>query len=315
MTRPSVNMTFDTSLVDTRNPNTSFSTTESDPSEADAMATGGTSVQLDVVPTPPLKPFTPVQHLPTQDAYDSWAAVYDTDGNMLQAIDDVELSTFLPEFLASVESTAADKTIKLLDLGCGTGRNTAKLLSYPWNLSPHSPIEVTALDFSAGMLGVAREKLAPLEKDNVRLQISQADCFPTVEDKEAGPVPAVSGLSAVDGVISTLVLEHVPLGDYFATVASLVKKGGYALVTNMHSDMGKVSQAGFVNAEGLKVRGTSFAHTNSEIEDAAIEAGFDLVILRDHIMTKEDVESGRVGERGLKWVGVRVWYGLLLRKL
>ncbi|KAL5398297.1 hypothetical protein PMIN06_003538 [Paraphaeosphaeria minitans] len=308
-------MTFDTSLVDTKNPNTSFSTTESDLSEADASAITKASTQLEVTPTPPPKPSTAVHHVPTQDAYDSWAAVYDTDGNMLQAIDDVELSTFLPEFLASVESSFRRKSIQLLDLGCGTGRNTAKLLSYPWATNRNRVIEVTALDFSAGMLDVAREKLAPLEKDNVRLRISQADCFPTVGDKEASPVPAVSGLSAVDGVISTLVLEHVPLGDYFATVASLIRKGGYVLVTNMHSDMGKISQAGFVNAEGVKIRGTSFAHTSSEMEDAAIQAGFELVSLRDRIMAKEDVESGRVGERGLKWVGVRVWSGMLLRRL
>lgn len=234
---------------------------------------------------------------------------------MLQAIDDVELSTFLPEFLASVESSVTKETVQLLDLGCGTGRNTAKLLSYPWATSPSTSIEVTALDFSAGMLDVARGKLSPLEKGNVRLRISQADCFPTVGDKKASPVPAVDDLFAVDGIISTLVLEHVPLGDYFATVASLVREGGYALVTNMHSDMGKMSQAGFVNAEGVKVRGTSFAHTPSETVEAATQAGFEVVNLKECMMTRENVESGRVGERGLKWVGVNVWYGLLLRRL
>ncbi|KAF2438582.1 S-adenosyl-L-methionine-dependent methyltransferase [Karstenula rhodostoma CBS 690.94] len=315
MTQPSVNMTFDTSLIDTHNLNASFSTIESDASEADAPTTIKASTQLDVTPTPPPKPSTPVQHLPTQDAYDSWAAVYDTDGNMLQAIDDVELSTFLPEFLASVESSVAEETIQLLDLGCGTGRNTSKLLSYPYVSNPERLIEVTALDFSAGMLDVAREKLAPLRKDNVKLRISQADCFPTLGNEKASPVPAVGGLSAVDGVVSTLVLEHVPLGDYFATVASLVRKGGFALVTNMHSEMGKMSQAGFVNAEGVKVRGTSFAHTPSETVEAATKAGFEVVSLKERIMRREDVESGRVGERGLKWVGIHVWYGVLLRRL
>ena len=32
-----------------------------------------------------------VQNISTQDAYNQWASVYDTDGNMLQAIDDLEL--------------------------------------------------------------------------------------------------------------------------------------------------------------------------------------------------------------------------------
>ncbi|KAL1606374.1 hypothetical protein SLS60_003776 [Paraconiothyrium brasiliense] len=308
-------MTFDTSLVDTQNPNTSFSTTESDHSEADPSSTSRISQHLDVTRTPPPKTTTPVQHVPTQDAYDSWASVYDTDGNMLQAIDDVELSVLFPEFLRSIESSFPEGTLQLLDLGCGTGRNTAKLLVYPWDRNPVRTVEVTALDFSAGMLDVAREKLAPLTKDNVKLKIRQADCFPTVVNKEASPVPAVEGLGSVDGVVSTLVLEHVPLEDYFATLGSLVGRGGFALVTNMHSEMGTTSQAGFVNAEGVKVRGTSFAHTPGETVEAAAKAGLETVSLRERMMTREDVERGSVGERGLKWVGVHVWYGMVLRKL
>ncbi|KAJ4356615.1 uncharacterized protein N0V89_004651 [Didymosphaeria variabile] len=315
MTKPSVNMTFDTSLVDTQNPNTSFSTTESDPSEADPSSTSRASQHLDITPTPPPKTTTPVQHVPTQDAYDSWASIYDTDGNMLQAIDDIELSVLLPEFLRSVESSFPKGTLQLLDLGCGTGRNTAKLLTYPWAQDPVRTVEVTALDFSAGMLDIAREKLAPLEKYNVRLRVRQADCFPTVGDKEASPVPAVEGLEAVNGVVSTLVLEHVPLEDYFATLGSLAGRGGFALVTNMHSEMGRISQAGFVNAEGVKVRGTSFAHTPEETVEAAAKAGFEIVSLKERMMTREDVESGSVGERGLKWVGIPVWYGMVLRRL
>jgi SAM-dependent methyltransferase len=308
-------MTFDTSLVDTQNPNTSFSTTESDPSETEASITIEASEQLEITPSPPPNSYTPVQHLPTQDAYDSWASVYDTDGNMLQAIDDAELSVFLPKFLVSVESSFPNEDIQLLDLGCGTGRNTAKLLSYPWIPDSDRTINVTALDFSAGMLDVAREKLALLEKERVRLRISQADCFPTVGDKKASPLPAAGNLTAVDGLISTLVLEHVPLEDYFATVAILVKKGGFALVTNMHSEMGKVSQAGFVNAEGMKVRGTSFAHAPSETVEVATKAGFEIMSLKERMMRREDVDSGRVGERGLKWVGIHVWYGVLLKRL
>jgi SAM-dependent methyltransferase len=308
-------MTFDTSLVDTQNPNTSFSTTESDTSETEASIIVEASKQLEVTPTPPPNTSTPVQRLPTQDAYDSWASVYDTDGNMLQAIDDAELSILLPKFLVSVESSFPKENIQLLDLGCGTGRNTAKLLSYQWIPNPNRFIDVTALDFSAGMLHVARQKLTPFEKRNVRLRISQADCFPTVKNEKASPLPAVGNLSAVDGLISTLVLEHVPLEDYFATAASLVKKGGFALVTNMHSEMGKVSQAGFVNAEGVKVRGTSFAHAPSETVEAATKAGFEIVSLTERMMRREDVDSGRVGERGLKWVGIHVWYGVLLKRL
>ena len=308
MTLPSVNMTFDTSLVDTRNPNTSFSTTESDPSE--------TSRQNEV--TQKLSDTSAsVQNISTQDAYNQWATIYDTDGNMLQAIDNLELDGLLPEFLRRIATSSTTATssgnLGLIDLGCGTGRNTAKLLTYPWN----QPVTVRGLDFSAGMLDIAAQKLSLLIEGNtnVKLELNQADCFPTVADKDADPAPKVEGLRMCDALISTLVLEHVPLQDYFVTLGALVRKGGIALVTNMHSEMGKVSQAGFVNAQGVKVRGESFAHTVEATVDAAREAGFEVVNVRERSMTKEDVDSGRVGERGRKWIGTRVWYGLVLRRV
>lgn len=325
MTQPSVNMTFDTSLVDTQNPNISFSTTESDPSEAGVLTTSKTLNQLDATPIPPLETSTPVQHIPTQDAYDQWASVYDTDGNMLQAIDDVELSTLLPEFLYLVSTFSSNTTppsipdgkTELIELGCGTGRTTAKVLRYPWDRDVH----IWALDFSAGMLDIAQQKLSPAVegKNNVSLKVQQTECFPTVQNPFSSPVPTLrlssEVLHAVDGLVSTLVLEHIPLRDYFATLSSLVRSGGYALVTNMHSEMGSISQAGFVNQEGVKIRGESFAHTPAETVDAARRAGFEVVSVKEREMTSEDVESGKVGERGWKWVGIKVWYGVVLRRL
>ena len=257
-----------------------------------------------------------VQHIATQDAYNQWASVYDTDGNMLQAIDDLELEELLPNILnlglGASDHLALGEKLELIDLGCGTGRNTAKLLAHPWARA----VIIRAMDFSSSMLAVAKEKLLPLHEGNelVELMLNQAECFPTVADKSASPIPNVQGLRSFDILISTLVLEHIPLRDYFATLAALVKKGGYALVSNMHSEMGQISQAGFVNAEGIKVRGTSYAHTTEMTVKAAVEAGFETVNVKERRMTEADVESGRVGERGRKWVGIQVWYGLILRR-
>ncbi|OAL05311.1 S-adenosyl-L-methionine-dependent methyltransferase [Phaeosphaeriaceae sp. SRC1lsM3a] len=295
MTQPkSVNMTFDTSLVDL-NPNVSFSTTDSS--------------------SQPPKPSTPVQHIGTQEAYDQWASVYDSDGNMLQAVDDLELAALLPQSLNQVLSEVNTPTITLLDLGCGTGRNTEKLLSF--TLPPGRESTVIGLDFSKGMLDLANSKLqkynTALEEPRVRLE--QCDCFPTMNDPTAPPFPSVPGLAPVNGVISTLVLEHVPLSAYFATLASLLLPNGIAVITNMHSDMGAKSQAGFINKQGVKVRGSSFAHTVQATVDEAVRAGFEVLSVKERDVLKEDMESGQVGERGWKWVGMKVWYGLVVRKV
>jgi SAM-dependent methyltransferase len=350
MTQPNnIDATFDTSLVDL---NTSFSTTESDPSDCGlAKRCASTTVTPTLQPaslnagsnqdtpkpsqavplssTSALSPegtqlprtHTPVQHIPTLEAYDQWASIYDSDGNMLQSIDDDELKSLLPTFITQVLTSTSTSIppINIVDLGCGTGRNTAKLISYPWPKSNH--VTVTALDFSAGMLDVAAKKIDALplhcadKFTNPTTRLEQCDCFPTVSEPTASPLPTVPRLQPVQAVISTLVLEHIPLTDYFSTLACLLVKGGHALVTNMHSEMGQMSQAGFVNAQGVKVRGKSFVYTVGETREEARRAGFEILECRERQVEKQDLMNGIVGERGGKWVGVKVWYGLLLRKI
>jgi hypothetical protein len=86
------------------------------------------------------------------------------------------------------------------------------------------------------------------------------------------------------------------------------------LVTNMHADMGRVSQAGFVNADGVKVRGSSYVYTVEETAAAARDAGLEVASVNEREMRKEDVEGGAVGERGWKWVGTNVWFGMVFRR-
>jgi SAM-dependent methyltransferase len=315
MTQPSINSTFDTSLVDL-NPNVSFSTTESDPSDA------GMSTTTQKIPTPsplaqdvnqdtpqacqamPPKTSTPVQHIGTQEAYDQWATVYDTDGNMLQSIDDSELNSLLPSLLDEVASTRSS-TIAVLDLGCGTGRNTLRLLSHPWPSS--KSIAVTGLDFSSGMLSHARTKLTPLADSAANLTLRLEHCDPFA--------PSALALPPQDLVISTLVLEHIPLSEFFTTLSTLLAPGGTALVTNMHAEMGSRSSAGFVNAEGIKVRGESYVYTLSETVAASEKAGLRVLSARERSVSRNDVETGVVGKRGKKWVGWKVWFGIVVRKV
>ena len=343
MTQPtSVDMTFDTSLVDLK-PNASFSTTESDPSDLStsnpthktssvrqsSLAEDGsqkTPQQSQLLPSmhsssneafaiaEEKKGKVEVQHVPTQKAYNQWAAVYDSDGNMLQSIDDLEVPTLLTDLFTWITYSGHDLNISLLDLGCGTGRSIKKLMI---DYLQFDRVSILGLDFSQGMLGVAAQKLGRLvdgTNGKVSLKLECCDCFPTVNNPSASPLPVVPNLTPVTGVISTLVLEHIPLGPYFATLSSLLVPNGLAVVTNMHADMGRVSQAGFINAQGVKIRGSSFAHTVEETVDEAKKAGFTVIKVKERMMSKEDMESGKVGERGWKWVGVNVWYGMLLQK-
>ena len=85
---------------------------------------------------------SPVRYLDTTTAYNLWSEVYDTDGNFLQALDTIEMQTFLPRTLSMVQT---EQPWKLIDLGCGTGRNTLRLLDQAGSI-------VVGLDASPKML-------------------------------------------------------------------------------------------------------------------------------------------------------------------
>ncbi|KAK2823857.1 hypothetical protein FQN49_007547, partial [Arthroderma sp. PD_2] len=204
------------------------------------------------------EPKREVKYINTVDAYNQWAEIYDTDGNFLQALDTLEMKTLLPTFLSL--SKTQPGSAKYIDLGCGTGRNTLPLAQHA------AEAAIVGLDPSSGMLELARKRTAGI--DRVKLELY---------DMLASTGPPACALEA-DGIISTLVLEHVPMKDFFSAVTSILKPGGVLLVTNMHSEMGGISQAGFTDPEtGMKISGTSYAHSAEEVVAEAAQFGLELV--------------------------------------
>jgi len=247
-------------------------------------------------------PFNSIRYLPTKEAYDRWAEVYDSDGNFLQALDDLELKTLFPRFLESIKSP---KPWRIVDLGCGTGRNTALLAGIS------DTAEVFALDSSSGMLEVAKSRLAG-SNPNLRFGIFDMLASPNT--------PADVAPGTVDAIISTLVVEHIPLPTFFGHVSQLLRPGGVLLLTNMHSEMGGISQAGFVDkATGEKIRPMSYAHT---VDDVVLEAQKAGLMVENNDQGTGIIERGvdqamvdKLGLRSKKWVGVTCWFGGVFRKV
>jgi hypothetical protein len=125
--------------------------------------------------------------------------------------------------------------------------------------------------------------------------------------------PPVEACNA-NGVLSTLVLEHLPLDVFFKSVKQLLGNGeGYLLVTNMHEEMGRRGQAGFVDEETEeKVRGESFVYSIEQVVEEARKRGFEAVgEVKERAVGEGDLEV--LGKRGKKWVGCHVWFGGLFR--
>lgn len=193
-------------------------------------------------------------------AYDAWAPVYDVDMNPLVALDDVVTPSLFGTHLADVDA---------LDVGCGTGRNTVKLVD--------AGARVTGIDASAGMLARARERVG----DRATLRVHDL----------AEPLPFAD--ASFDIVVCTLVLEHAP--SLFAPLASLarvVRAGGALVVSDIHPAMRATgTQANFTDpATGEDILPPSHAHAVRDYVDAARAAGLHVDMLLEHEGTPRLVE-------------------------
>lgn len=128
-------------------------------------------------------------------------------------------------------------------------------------------------------------------------------------------------------MVSTLVLEHLSLPTFFSAVSFLLKpyseaSYGRVLITNMHAEMGKSSQAGFMNEiEGkkTKIRGESYVYEIEEVVEEGGKWGFHVVgdVLERRIEDGDIEEDGnglRLGNRGKKWIGKKMWFGMVMQR-
>jgi ubiquinone/menaquinone biosynthesis C-methylase UbiE len=182
-------------------------------------------------------------------AYDRWAASYDIDNNATRDLDAIVLREAGPNVAGR----------DVLELGCGTGKNTAWLVERARS--------VTAIDFSAGMLDVARRRV---ESERVR--------FDRADIRNAWPIEAAS----VDVVLLNLVLEHVAdVAHVFREAARVLRSDGELYVCELHPYRQlRGGQAHFTDsARGETVYVPAFVHTISEFVNASVDAGLEVLRL------------------------------------
>ena len=196
----------------------------------------------------------------TREAYNEWAAQYDTNENKTR---DLEAKA-LREILEPVPFTRA------LEIGCGTGKNTGWLITKG---------HVTGVDLSEGMLAKAREKV-PAEKAEFR----QADI--TAEWNFG---------SHFDLVTYSLVLEHIEnLGPVFEKTAGALKPGGHVYIGELHPFKQYAgSKARFETEEGLKVV-DCYTHHISDFVNAAAKSGLQLLQLNEYFDENEPTGIPRI---------------------
>lgn len=196
-----------------------------------------------------------------EQAYNSWAAQYDTNDNKTRDL----------EARALRDSLEAVSFGNCLEIGCGTGKNTVWLME--------KAAQVTAVDLSEEMLARAREKI-----NSPNVQFVQADITR----------PWTFTKSSYDLITFSLVLEHIEhLAEIFEKAAAVLQPGGHMYIGELHPFKQYTgSKARFETESGLQVV-TCFNHHISEFAQQAKKHGFQLVNL-DEYFDEDQKEIPRI---------------------
>ncbi len=195
------------------------------------------------------------------NAYDEWAGTYDTDPNRTRDLAGTVLR----------QSTLQVTGNNVIEIGCGTGKNTE------W-LAQHAST-VVALDFSEGMLRLARTRVS-----DPRVRFVQHDARTTWPFAD----------SSADLVVAMLILEHIEhIETVFAEAARTLASGGELFICELHplrQLLGK--QARFTNRKTGEVQKvTAFLHHMEDYLNAGASAGYKLITKadwRDEELSSED---------------------------
>ncbi len=184
-----------------------------------------------------------------QQAYNDWSDSYDSDANLTRDLD----QSVLREALANLHF----KTI--LEIGCGTGKNTSFLAQIGES--------VHALDFSEGMIAKAREKV---RAENVT--------FSFTDLTRRWPCDDVS----YDLIVCDLVLEHIEdLAFIFSETFRVLKAKGRFLINELHPFRQYEGKKARFNQGQEVVEIQAFIHHISDFTNTASDSGLRLVFLNE----------------------------------
>ena len=186
----------------------------------------------------------------TREAYNSWSEQYDSNHNKTRDLEAVALRSAL-------------KGIEInncLELGCGTGKNSAWL--------SEKATALTAVDFSEGMLEMARRKITAANTKLIQAYLNKDWDFASGD---------------YDCITFSLVLEHFSqLLPLFKKAAAVMSPGGHLYIGELHpfKQYGG-SKARFETDAGTQIV-ECFNHHVSDFTHAAKQTGFRLIELQEY---------------------------------
>jgi len=186
----------------------------------------------------------------TQSAYDNWSSQYDTNINRTRDLEAIALQ----QTLANIEFDDC------LEIGCGTGKNTAWLLA--------KATAITAVDLSDEMLAKAKEKITSPKVNFIQADILQEWYFVNKQ---------------YDLISFSLVLEHIEdMEPIFKKISKVLSPGGYVYIGELHPfKQYSGSKARFATEAGDQVV-SCFNHHVSDFVRAAKINGLEMIDIKEY---------------------------------
>ncbi|OUV49005.1 MAG: hypothetical protein CBC76_05690 [Flavobacteriaceae bacterium TMED116] len=191
------------------------------------------------------------------DKYNAWAHLYDNNINPTRDLDKI----------VTKESLSNIDFFKVLELGCGSGKNTEWLIS--------KADKLVGLDFSKNMLALARKKIT-----------SEKVTFINTDINEKWPVDN----NSFDLAIINLTLEHFEILDHiFNSLFMKLVEGGKCFVCELHPKKQLEGSKAKFEENGTDIVLDVFQHSEKEYIQIAEKAGFNLLVKDNWYDNQKDV--------------------------
>ena len=191
------------------------------------------------------------------DDYDSWAYRYDNNINPTRDLDKI----------ATIESLSNLNFFNVLELGCGTGKNTKWLIT--------KADKLVGLDFSKNMLDLAKTKIA-----------AEKATFINADLNENWPVSD----NSFDLATINLTLEHIEILDHiFNSSFKKLIQGGKCFICELHPEKQLAGSKAKYEKNEIDIVLDVFQHSEKDYIQSAEKAGFNLLAKEDWYDNEKDI--------------------------
>lgn len=185
-----------------------------------------------------------------QNAYNEWSGTYDSDENLTRDLDG----------RVTVESLGSLQFDSILEIGCGTGKNTVFLAQIG--------SIVQAVDFSQGMIEKAKQKVQAENVHFAMMDITKPWKFES---------------QSFDLLVCNLVLEHIQsLPFVFGEAARVLQPNGYFFLNELHPFRQYDGKKARFYRNDEKIEVDAFIHHTSDFFKAAAEHGLSPIQLNEY---------------------------------